>query len=227
MIKANKHKGFTTGWWETPIPAGSEIKVSARPTDCYEAGCLAPIKPLADFYVCPGQSGKQEGINPMRYETVAAPTAIASITATSDDQKKIDYLNERARSISRDIDVSFYEMFNIHSTPRPRYYKDLIDAIKNGDYEIDEKAAKQADELWENSQDEDDEDHEGYYHNAFFGINFTKFPKPDYKGLEKARRELSDELTRIKDIIAIMPADEALKAVQEFQSWKPSNAPTK
>lgn len=171
----------------------------------------------------PGKSGKQEGITPMRYDTTSN-TAVASICVPSDEAKKIDYLNRRAEQICSNLQNSFYKMFNIYGDKTPRYYKDLIDAIKNGEYEIDEKEAKRMDEAWEMFQDEDS--NEGFYFSPFHGINFTKFPKPDFAGKEKAYTELHDEVTRIKDIIAIMPAEEALKAVQEFQNWKPSNAPT-
>lgn len=197
------------GWWTKPSEPPSS---SADHTHSF-----------ADAPVCPGKSGKQEGINPMRYETATSTTAIASIAIPSEESKKIDYLNDRATSIYRNIDHSFYAMFHVHGPDNPRYYKELIDAIKNGEYEINEKEAKRADEAWENSQEDEDE---GYYFNVFYGITFTKFPKADHEGWAKARKELRDELTRIKDIVAILPAEEALKAVQEFQNWKPSNAPT-
>jgi hypothetical protein len=217
MPKSSKPAEYK-GWWKSPV---AELPSSSTDhTHSYLNEGLNPYS-LGAKDGCPAYPPKQEGITPMRYET--ANVATASIAIPSDEAKKIDYLNDRATSIYRNFDSLFYTMFHIHGDKQPRYYKDLIDAIKNGEYEIDEKAAKTADEAWENSQDEDFD--EGFYYSVFHGINFTKFPKPDYKGLEKARKELRDELTRIKDIIAIMPAEEALKAVQDFQNWKPSNAP--
>lgn len=168
----------------------------------------------------------KEGITPMSYglKVNASPSAVASISVPSDEQKKVDYLNSRAQSVYYDIERTFRDMFHMNGPSQPRYYKELIDAIKNGDYEIDEKQAKYADEAWEDFQDNDD----GYFdYNAFYGINFTKFPKADYKGRDAAYKELRAEFQRVKDIIAIMPAEEALSAVQAFEKWQPSNAPTK
>lgn len=159
----------------------------------------------------------------MRYETVAAPTAIASISVPSDEAKKIDYLMDRVNTIHRSIDHTFSEMFHLYGPSQPRYYKEMIDAIKNGDYEIDEKQAESADEAWKDFQDGEER---WFDYNVFYGIKFTKFPEPDRKGFDIARTELKAETQRVKDIVAILPAEEALKAVQEFQNWKPSNAPT-
>lgn len=165
----------------------------------------------------------QEGITPMRYDANAA-TAVASISVPSDEQKKIDYLNERARKIFNKIESSFSAMFHLYGPSQPRYYKELIDAIKNGDYEIDEKSAKRADAAWEERDDEED----SYFdYGVFYGINFTKFPKADYDGRDAAYKELREEFQKVLDIIAIMPAEEALAAVQAFEKWAPSNAPTK
>lgn len=168
---------------------------------------------------------EKEGENPMLKSVTAAPTAIASITAESDTQKKVDYLNDRARKVFSDIERTFRQMFHLNSSSQPRYYKELIDAIKNGEYTIDEKAAKDADEKWQDHVEYPDE----YWHdyNAFYGIDFTKFPKPDYRGREKALEELRAEYQRVQDAIAIFPAEEALKAVQDFEKWLPSNAPKK
>lgn len=167
---------------------------------------------------------QKEGNNPMRYETVSAPTAIASIAMPSEEQNKIDYLNRRAQNVHRNIEQKFRDMFHLYGPSQPRYYKELIDAIKNGDYEIDEKAAKAADEAWEDFQNNRED---WFDYSVFYGINFPKFPKPDWKGRDVALKELSAEFQRVKDIIAIMPAEEALKAVQEFEKWTPSNAPAK
>lgn len=161
----------------------------------------------------------------MLKSVTAAPTAIASITAESDTQKKVDYLNNRATQVFHNIGHTFREMFHLNSCSQPRYYKDLIDAIKNGEYTINEKAAKEADEGWGDHQEDPDE--YWYSFNVFHGIDFTKFPKPDWKGRDKALVELRAEYQRVQDIIAIYPAEEALKAVQDFEKWLPSNAPKK
>lgn len=167
---------------------------------------------------------KQEGINPMSYglNVAASPSAIASVTIPSDEQKKIDYLNNRAQSVYYTIEGKLQGMFHLRGPSSPRYYKELIDAIKNDEYEIDEKEAQIADENWEHHLDNEDD----YFdYSAFYGINFTKFPKADYKGRDKAYIELRAELQAVKDVIAIMPAEEALARIQAFEKWVPSNAP--
>lgn len=185
--------------------------------------CTQPCPATNPKPVLPEWWSKKKEENPMRYETVSAPTAIASIAMPSDESQKIDYLNNRARNIFHKIDCSLTDMFRLHSSPKPAYYKDLIDAIKNGEYKINEKAANKADQDWEAVQADE---RDWYNYDAFYGIDFTKFPKPDYEGREKAHAELSAEYQRVCDIIAVMPAEEALKAVQEFEKWQPSNAPT-
>lgn len=187
--------------------------------------------PLVDhpiWYVHPvNKQVKEEGKTLMRYaetNTVFAPAAVASISVPSDEQKKIDYLNDRATAVYHNIERSFTAMFNLYRKHQPVYYKDLIDAIKNGEFTINEKEAKYADLSWKEFKDKEDDNY--YDYDVFYGIDFTKFPKADHAAYAKARNELKDELQKVKDIIAIKSADAALEAVQAFEKWKPSNAPT-
>ena len=159
----------------------------------------------------------------MRYDANTA-SAVASISVPSDEQKRIDYLNNRAQNVFYDIQRTFRGMFHLHGPSQPRYYKELLDAIKNGEYEIDEKEAKCADEAWEEYKERNNK---WFDYNVFYGINFTKFPKPDYKGFDAAEKELDAEFQAVKDVIAIMPAEEALARIHAFEKWVPSNAPTK
>lgn len=212
-------------------------EVQDKPKPSPRALCVGPDISAGSFVVRPTGNRHQpmekpgwwnpreEGENPMLKSVTASPTAIASITAESDTQKKVDYLNNRALKVFNNINLTFRDMFHLNSFSTPRYYKELIGAIKNGEYTINEEAAKKADENW---KDHVEDPYEYWYDfDAFYGINFTKFPKPDWKGHEKATVELRAEYQRVQDVIAISPAEEALKAVQDFEKWLPSNAPKK
>lgn len=212
--------------WVKPAPDTSQAH-----THSYSEGYTPPneLKCINRFVADPSDNltpigwVKQEGITPMRYDANTA-SAVASISVPSDEQKKIDYLNDRARTVYHERSRTLRPLFNMDGPSKPRYYKELIDAIKNGEYEIDEKQAKYADEAWEDFKDSNQK---WFDYNVFDGINFTKFPAADLTSYYAAEKELDAEFQAVKDVIAIMPAEEALARIQAFEKWVPSNAPTK
>ena len=151
-------------------------------------------------------SAEAKGVKPKEEE--------AKETAMSLEQNQIEYLNNRVYDVYRSFDLS--GMFNIYVNNSPKTYKELIDAIKNDKFKLDEKRTKRVDELVENCD---------FWDSAFDGIIWDG-PQPDYDGYEQARKELKAAFIATKDAINVLPPAEGLKALQEFEKFEPSNKPT-
>jgi len=214
VVMNNSHSHTCSGTFNIPVMFnGSNSLVSEQ--------CAAVTPKSVGWF------NQKEGNNPMRAysETYAvAPTAIASINVPSDEAKKIDYLNGRARDIRNTFrDTTIRKMFHFDGQTLPMTYRQLIDAIKNDEFEIDEKRAKRIDARFAEYQNGDES---WFDYSAFDGLTFTGFPEPDKDGYAAAQKELKAEYQKVKDAIAILDAETALAAVQAFEEWKPSNAPT-
>lgn len=135
-------------------------------------------------------------------------------TAMSLEQDQIVYLNNRVYDVYRSF--NFTEMFNIYVNNSPKTYKELIDAIKNDKFKLDEKRTKRIDECVE------DED---FWGSSFDGIIWDG-PQPDQDGYYQAQKELKAAFIATKDAINVLPPAEGLKALQEFEKFEPSNKPT-
>ena len=174
------------------------------------------------YYGMVKEAQKNEGNNPMYNSYTAAPTAAATIVTADPAQAQRDYLLDRARKVLRQLDNNLFTMFGRFKKDRPETAQQLIDAIKNGKYTLDEKKLKYL-EAQSDLYEYDDIDECGY--GPFYGINFTDFPGFDRDGHSKAEKELEAAFTALKDIIAIKSGDDALTALQAFEKWEPSNKP--
>lgn len=146
-------------------------------------------------------------------------TAVAVTTASagpSEAQVKIDYLLSRARSVKYDRDDNLAKIFHLYVDNTPKTFKDLIDAIKNDKFKLDEERTKK---ILEKSAKY------GYYYGPLDGIIFDG-PEKDRDGYNVAVNELEKKYIELKDTIQIKSADEALDALRAFETWLPSNAPT-
>lgn len=149
----------------------------------------------------------------MGYTTAVA---VAAAPQKSEDQIKIDYLLSRARSVKYEREDNLAKIFNLYVDNTPKTFKDLIDAIKNDKFKLDEERTKKI--LERNGK-------YGYYYSPLDGIIFDG-PQKDQEGYDVASKELAKKYTELKDTIQIKSADEALDALRAFEAWLPSNAPT-
>lgn len=142
-------------------------------------------------------------------------------TAMSLEQNQIDYLSRRVDDVYRELKSPLAEKFNIYKDNAPRTYKELIDAIKNDKFKLNEKRIKAMEARAED--DEDDCWDCPYYCGPFDGIIWDG-PQPDQKGYEVALDSLQKARIRALDIIKTSPPADGLKALQEFQKWTPEGA---
>lgn len=177
---------------------------------------LGTCRPACSPYPKCGKVEKEEGNNPM----YANNTTIASVQAApAPEAIQRKYLSDRAYDIKRGHLEALRQEFNYYnSNDKPTTYKELIDAIKNDKFTLDEKLTKRVDRAA--AEDEDDEYFDDYFgYTVWTGIKFTDFPGYDYKGFDAASKALRDEFTKIEDTIAIMDPKDALAALQEFEKW--------
>lgn len=142
-------------------------------------------------------------------------------------QVKTDYLLRRLDDANYSASRKFRAAFGWDAPTTPRTYKELIDAIKNDKFTINEKRAKDIDEDFAEYLEERGTNGGGdyWYANPFDGLKFTDFPGYDAAGYEIARKELAKKHQETKDAIMVFPADQALKALKAFEDWTPSNLP--
>lgn len=180
---------------------------------CTEPTHSLDISPMK--YPEPEQASNKKG-KPMSYANVAAVHVAPQVQ--SDTAKKIEYLLGRVNDVYESFRYKVLsKMFNMDEFGKPKTHEQLIEAIKNGDFEIDEKKAAKEKEYVEKYG------YAGY--DPYYAIKFTKLPTPDRDGFEAAKAELKKARQQVRDIIAVKSADEGLEALQAFEAWTPSNAP--
>lgn len=123
-----------------------------------------------------------------------------------------DYLNRRIDTVRADKKADIQEKFNIYKNLAPRNYKEMIDWIKTGKYEVDAKRTAYIDSC------------EDEFFNAFDGITWTGRGKVDRAGFDAAVIELNKQHQSVKDIINTMDAEQGLKALREFEAWNYTTA---
>lgn len=195
-----------------------------------------PYNNLSDFVeMVYGKQNKEQGINPMAYDTkVSSTAAVASIiNAASDESKQRDFLMvEFDRIADRTWNDPVYtmlsEMFNLNAPKTPKTSQGLLDAFKSGAFTVDQKKvdlnAKFLSELGGDFEDRYDDD-DSYIGERYYGITFTGLPVADQKGYNAALEEyaLLKKMTKRKIIVG-SPA-EGLAALEAMEAWTPSNAP--
>lgn len=188
--------------------------------DAYNSLASKPTEPVDyKFLMKPLPYVKEEGINPMNYTTTNAyaPTASATIVnPQTETDKQREYLLQRLKDIyySGLIRHDLRAMFHIDVNNSPKNFKELIEKIEKKQYKIDKHAAERI----------EDEDFEHDFWGPFDGIIWDG-PKADYDAYAKADREREDAYNAAKDQIWINTPQDALKAIEDFKNWKPSNAP--
>lgn len=167
------------------------------------------VWPFNNTFVTSGTTVTKQTIYPEKVEEKE--------TAMSLEQNQIDYLSCRVDDVYRELRSPLTEKFNLYKDNAPRTYKELIDAIKNDKFKLNEKRIKA---LEARAEDDEDDDWDCTYRSPFDGIIWDG-PQPDHKGYETAIESLRKARTRALDIIKTSPAADGLKALQEFEKWTP------
>lgn len=164
---------------------------------------------------------QEKGNNPMRIENTSAT---AYVTAPkSDDATSRGYLlsrlslydgwrNPKLRELS--------ELFNLGEDGRPKTHLQLIDAIKNDKFSLDDKVVKRLKRLQDDLGEDDEDFLDGY--GPFYGIVFTGFPQSDRKGYDAAVKELEALTKATKDTIMVKSPADGLAALQALEAWTPA-----
>ena len=126
-----------------------------------------------------------------------------------------DYLANRLREVGYGHEARLKKEFKMDMIEYPQTYKELIDWIKKGHYELDEKRCKYID-----SRHEADEDEYGVYYggNCFDGIVWTA-RKRDIEGHAAAFKAMQDAKQSARDIIMTQDNAAGLEALQKFTEW--------
>lgn len=123
-----------------------------------------------------------------------------------------NYLNRRLDDTIRLHDRDLYKQFHIGENTMPKTYKDMIDWVKNGKFEIDAKSAKNIDACIEEA---------GVYYGSFLdGIIWTGCGfKVDRESYDAGHKVMRKALQEAKDIVNTSDAAAGLKALQTFEAW--------
>lgn len=133
---------------------------------------------------------EQEGTTPM-YANSEADLA----------GQRIRYLKEQVYSIYETKRLELRKQFNIDDNSI-KNANDLIDAIKNGQYILDDKEVARN---W----------------GATHGISFRDPTKPaDRVGYDLAKLNLKDALQNTKNAIVVLSPEAGLEALNAFKAWK-------
>lgn len=122
------------------------------------------------------------------------------------EREKIAYLQDRIYTIVSQADTALERKFGLIDDETPRNPKELVDRITSGKYVLPEK------------------NEERYGYGPLHGM---KWRDPsvvtDRDGYKAAEAALSKSAQPIKDAINILPADQALKMLQDFEATTLAN----
>lgn len=144
-----------------------------------------------------------------------------TMTNETMEQTQQKYLLDRARNVYYGLEAKLYDQFNIHDDDAPTTKEDFLARVTAGEFVIiSSDGSKIAANDWDDDEDETD-----------FGLmNSIRWRDPakkaDPKGKDIAWKALQDKLTATKDIIMVSDAATGLKAVQDLETWVPSNLPS-
>jgi len=128
-----------------------------------------------------------------------------------------NYLVRRLDDVNYTKTRSFTKLFGLENQKSPSTYKEMIDWIKNDKFTIDAKQAKRIDIC----VDEDGE----YYGSFLDGIIWNgNDSKRDTDGYQKALDDAKGKYQAVKDSIYVLPAADALKALNDFEAWTPTTS---
>ncbi len=137
-------------------------------------------------------------------------------TMTDHDANARRHLQDRLYTVTYNKRGKLDLLFNRYVDNTPKTCKDLIDAIKNDKFKLDEKRINLLEARREDSEDE----YCFTYNDPFDGIIWDG-PQYDEKGLKAAKEELDALKTKTTDVIMVGTPAEGLAALQAFEAWLP------
>lgn len=209
------------------IVSGRKVSPSQMKQANLFGNCTEAATPPTIFcYDTRWPTEQETGNNPMRYEQI---NATAVVTASpSDEALQRQYLLSQLQDYTRNSwrDNSKYselrKMFFLDTPRHPENASDLLDAIKNGKYTVDEKklaARKKYDETAEREECYDDSDE---FYSVWFGVTFTDFPKADRKGYDAAVKDYEKVSKDTERKIIVGTPAEGLDALLALEAWVPA-----
>ncbi len=148
--------------------------------------------------------------NTLKTVSIKSTGAVASIQAEADrsDENKRQHLLEQLRQTKWTKRDQAEKFFNLSVDSSPKNFRELLAAIKDGKFTIDEKRAAKIDAKILNG--------EPTYTGAFDGIIWDG-PQKDLKGYDKFFAYLEDEYQKAKDEIIVLSLEKGLEALRRFQ----------
>jgi len=153
-------------------------------------------------------SSNQEGITPMRYADApqVATSVVALAAPISVEATQRDFLTQRVSQVTNKLDKDLRKQFFMDSEDRPKTAEELIKAIEEGNYTLDQDAIDRVGE-------------DIIHYNNEYGIRWGK-DKPDHKGYMAAKAVLKEAAQEVIDTVTTASIEEARKALKTFKVWQ-------
>lgn len=152
-------------------------------------------------------SQKQEGNNPMTAKVNFNTAMNVAAPATNIEATQRDFAVSRINSTKYVLRDALRVQFHMDAHQPPRTAKDLIAAIKNDEFILDEKALTRV-----------GENELKYYHNMY-GIIWGKVA-PDEAGYKVALDALDEATQAAIDAATLAPVGELQNVLKDYQNWK-------
>lgn len=209
--------------------------------DCYPKDVLTTTSSLGDCnpaptpilaQVCGGNTEyvwpiKEQGNNPMAYDTKLTTASATVINAQSDEGKQRDYLlSELAQKVNYSWKDPQYKKlkvkFNLDASKYPLSSQALIDTFKNGRFTVDQTKVDANTKFFADTEDRDPDDYcDDYVASVFYGITFTDLPVADRKGYDAAVTSYEKAKSDTKRAIIVKSPADGLQALIDLETWTP------
>jgi len=153
-------------------------------------------------------NSNQEGITPMRYNDApqVANAAVALVGTPSIEATQRDFLTQRVSQVTYKHDQDLRKQFFMDEQDRPKTAEELIKAIEEGNYTLDQEMIDRTGE-------------DIIHYNNEYGIRWGK-EKPDHKGYKAAKAVLKEDAQEVIDTVTTASIEEARQALKDFKVWK-------
>lgn len=142
--------------------------------------------------------------------TAAGASATINVEADRSDQAKRDHLIVRLRNAKYKKERDAADVFNLYVYNSPKNFRELIAAIKDGKFQIDEKIAKKMDARIADGEPTG-------CHSPFYGIIWDG-PQKDEDGYQAFLTDMGTAYTKAKDEILVLPIEKGLEALRTFEA---------
>lgn len=195
---------------ERTIPCGSMISLDMLQA---EANTIASSKlAMPSGYELPvwenePMNNNQEGNKPMCMKALNTTSVLAVSAPASVEATQRDFFSARVYQTQEKLLAGLRKQFNMDAKDKPETAKELIKAITDGAYTLDNETLDRAEESGDIR-----------YYNAFYGIRWGK-EKPDTTGFTAARDVLKEAAQDVIDAGTLAPTEDLLQLLKDFQEW--------